>query len=152
MRAVATSVSVARITKAFLLVVYVLAGVRGVANPLATQEDALEALKEIAVVDELVMMPMRDGVRLATNFFRPKGSDSNPVGTIFVRTPYNMNPWRDGQLNTGRYRAALDAVRRYGGTAREANTVKATSGEAQQGPRRFQHYLSRLCVPDRRPD
>jgi uncharacterized protein len=112
MKAVATGASVQRITKAFLLVACMLAGVRGIASPLAAQEDALEALKEIAVIDELVMMPMRDGVRLATNIFRPKASDSNPVGTIFVRTPYNMNPWRDGELNTGRYQAALDAVRR----------------------------------------
>ena len=33
----------------------------------------LEKLKEIAVVDQKVMMPMRDGIRLATDIYRPKG-------------------------------------------------------------------------------
>ncbi len=32
----------------------------------------LEKLKEIAVVDQKVMMPMRDGIRLATDIYRPK--------------------------------------------------------------------------------
>ena len=101
-----------RLPVACLFTVFALVGVLGLTNPLSAQDNAYDALKEIAIIDELVMMPMRDGVRLATNIFRPKGSDSNPVGTIYVRTPYNMNPWRDGELNTGRYRAALDAVRR----------------------------------------
>ncbi len=82
------------------------------ACPVYAQEDPYEALKEIAIIDEMVMMPMRDGVRLTTTIYRPKSSDSRPVPTIFVKTPYNMNPWRDGQHNTGRYRGILQAVRR----------------------------------------
>jgi putative CocE/NonD family hydrolase len=75
-------------------------------------EQLWDELQEIAVVEELVMVPMRDGVRLATHVFRPKTSDSEPAPTIFVRTPYNMNLWRDGELSAGSLRAPLEAVRR----------------------------------------
>jgi putative CocE/NonD family hydrolase len=71
-----------------------------------------EELLEVAIVEEMVMMPMRDGVRLATHVYRPKDSDSNPVPTIFVKTPYNMNLWGDGEMNMRRFRAPLEAVRR----------------------------------------
>jgi len=76
------------------------------------QENSYEALKEIAIIEELVMMPMRDGVQLATNIYRPKNSGTSPVPTVFVKTPYNMNMWRDGEHSTGRYGAILEAVRR----------------------------------------
>ncbi len=49
-------------------------------------------LASIAVIDRKVMMPMRDGVRLATDIYRPKDA-SKKVPTIFVRTPYNFNYW-----------------------------------------------------------
>jgi hypothetical protein len=75
-------------------------------------EELWAQLQEIAVVEELVMMPMRDGVRLATHIFRPKAADEEPVPTIFVRTPYNMNLWRDGELSARSLRAPLEAVRR----------------------------------------
>jgi len=76
------------------------------------QENSYEALTEIAIVEELVMVPMRDGIRLATNVYRPRTSEDVPVPTIFVKTPYNMNMWRDGEHLTGRYGAILEAVRR----------------------------------------
>ncbi len=70
----------------------------------------LEQLKEIAVVDQKVMMPMRDGVRLATDIFRPKTDKKVPI--IFSKTPYNFNSWGDGEMRAGTYSAALDAVKR----------------------------------------
>ncbi|MCK5651126.1 MAG: acylase, partial [Gemmatimonadetes bacterium] len=82
------------------------------ACPVYAQEDPYEALKEIAIIDEMVMMPMRDGVRLATHIYRPKTSDGTPVPTIFVKTPYNMNLWGNGEMNTRRFRGPLEAVRR----------------------------------------
>ena len=78
----------------------------------AETADPHEALREIAVIDRMVMMPMRDGIQLATTVIRPRGSEDAPVPTIFVRTPYNMNPWRDGEHLTRYYRAPLEAVRR----------------------------------------
>ena len=69
-----------------------------------------EQLEEVAIIDEKVMMPMRDGVRLATDIFRPKTDEKVPI--IFSRTPYNFNAWRDGEESTRTYKQALDAVKR----------------------------------------
>jgi putative CocE/NonD family hydrolase len=53
----------------------------------------LEAeLQSIAIVERKVMMPMPDGVRLATDIYRPNNA-TGKVPTIFVRTPYNFNFW-----------------------------------------------------------
>jgi hypothetical protein len=82
------------------------------AQGIVQMQDPLTALREVAVVEELVMVPMRDGIRLATHVFRPKDSDTRPVPTIFVRTPYNMNLWGDGELGAGRLAAPREAVRR----------------------------------------
>ena len=38
------------------------------------------------------MMPMRDGVRLATDIYRPKNA-TGPVPIVFSKTPYNFNYW-----------------------------------------------------------
>mgnify|MGYP001828180484 CR=1 FL=1 len=35
-----------------------------------------EQLLEIATIEEMVMVPMRDGIRLATHVYRPKDSSS----------------------------------------------------------------------------
>jgi hypothetical protein len=50
-------------------------------------------LQSIAVVERKVMMPMRDGVRLATDIYRPRGV-SGPLPTILMRLPYNKNAYR----------------------------------------------------------
>jgi len=49
-------------------------------------------LQSIAVVERKLMIPMRDGVRIATDVYRPKDA-SKKYATIFVRTPYNFNFW-----------------------------------------------------------
>src|SRR5262245_35951420 len=57
---------------------------------------ALEAeLNRRAVIQRKVRMPMRDGVNLSTDIYRPKDV-TGPVPTIFVRTPYNMNTLQGG--------------------------------------------------------
>jgi predicted acyl esterase len=53
-------------------------------------------LAEIAVIDQKVMIPMRDGVRLATDIYRPKGNGKHPI--VLSRTPYNFNSWVDGKI------------------------------------------------------
>jgi len=80
------------------------------ANPLIAQQDVLKQLQEIAVIEQKIMMPMRDGVRLATDVYRPKTDKKVPV--IFSKTPYNFNSWGDGEMKSGTYQAALDAVKR----------------------------------------
>jgi putative CocE/NonD family hydrolase len=52
----------------------------------------LQELESIAVIEHKVMVPMRDGVRLATDVYRPKNA-SGPVPIVFSRTPYNFNWW-----------------------------------------------------------
>ena len=65
---------------------------------LQAQEDVFQNLEKIAIVDQKIMMPMRDGVRLATDIYRPKGNGKFPI--IFSRTPYNFNSWGDGKQKT----------------------------------------------------
>lgn len=74
------------------------------------QDDAWEELREIAVIDQKVMMPMRDGVRLATDIYRPK--TDQPVPIIFSKTPYNFNTWGDGEMRTRTLNRALEAVKK----------------------------------------
>ncbi|MBS9523903.1 CocE/NonD family hydrolase [Litoribacter alkaliphilus] len=76
----------------------------------AQEQDILAKLEEIAIVDHKVMMPMRDGIRLATDIYRPKGDE--PVPIIFSRTPYNFNSYRDGELVSRTMEAAYEAVQR----------------------------------------
>jgi putative CocE/NonD family hydrolase len=54
--------------------------------------DIEHELESIAIVDRKVMMPMPDGVRLATDIYRPKNAGGK-VPIVFVRTPYNFNFW-----------------------------------------------------------
>lgn len=74
------------------------------------QEDVKALLEANAVVQQKVMVPMRDGVRMAADVYIPKGPGPFPV--IFSRTPYNFNAWRDGEFSQGTYRGAWNAVRR----------------------------------------
>lgn len=73
-------------------------------------QSVLEELEAIAIVDQKVMMPMRDGIRLATDIYRPK--TDQPVPVIFSRTPYNFNSWGDGEQRTRTAQRALAAVKR----------------------------------------
>ena len=75
-----------------------------------SQQDIISKLNEIAIVDQKVMVPMRDGIGLATDIYRPKSNIKVPI--IFSRTPYNFNTWRDGKENEGTYKRAYEAVKR----------------------------------------
>ncbi len=85
---------------------------RGAMTPeLAERRWAAEKeLASLAVIDRKVMLPMRDGVRLATDIYRPKGDARVP--TIFVRTPYNFNFWDVRNGVPADMTAALTAVKR----------------------------------------
>src|SRR6188474_3664924 len=54
--------------------------------------DVENELQSIAVVERKVMLAMPDGVRLATDIYRPKNA-TGKVPVIWVRTPYNFNFW-----------------------------------------------------------
>src|SRR5690242_9739283 len=86
---------------------------RGTATPeVIARRNALEKeLQSIAIVERKVMVPMRDGKRMATDVYRPKDT-SKKYPTIFVRTPYNFNFW---DVRNGAPRDMsneLDAVKR----------------------------------------
>ncbi len=81
---------------------------------------AIEAeLQSLAVVERKVMVPMRDGVRMQADIYRPKnvekgkgekGETTWPI--IFSRTPYNFN-WWDVRLGAPRdMTTVLDAIKR----------------------------------------
>src|SRR5262249_688103 len=49
-------------------------------------------LESIAIIERKIMVPMRDGKRMATDVYRPKDTPKKePIGV--VRTPYNFNFW-----------------------------------------------------------
>jgi putative CocE/NonD family hydrolase len=79
-------------------------------SPCTAQEDILDKLRKIALIEQKVMMPMRDGVRLVTDIYRPR--TNKPVPIIFSKTPYNFNSWVDGKMRTATYEAAYEAVKR----------------------------------------
>lgn len=73
-------------------------------------DEIYKKLEAVAIIDQKVMMPMRDGERLATDIYRPKGNAKVPI--VFSRTPYNFNSWVDGELRTRTLETAYEAVQR----------------------------------------
>jgi putative CocE/NonD family hydrolase len=73
--------------------------------------DLENELQSLAVVERKVMLPMKDGARMAADVYRPKDA-SKQYPTIFVRTPYNFNYWdvRNGVPRA--MTAELEAVKR----------------------------------------
>ena len=84
----------------------------GIIDPIIAQDTAMiyRKLDSIAVIDQKVMMSMRDGIRLATDIYRPKGDGKHPI--VFSRTPYNFNTWIDGKMTTRTLEDAYQAVSR----------------------------------------
>lgn len=78
--------------------------------PSEAQQEWVDSLKSSAIIEQKLMVPMRDGIRLATDVYRPK--TDKPVPIIFSRTPYNFNSYRDGRLSTRSMRSAWQAVKR----------------------------------------
>ena len=91
-----------RPTSLLLSALLALAGSTGLAQPrslsqqdlaaLRAQRDSIETeLQSVAIVERKLMIPMRDGVRMQFDVYRPRNVERAPA--IFVRTPYNMNYW-----------------------------------------------------------
>ena len=81
------------------------------AAQIAQREKIEQQLEDIAIIDRKVMVPMRDGKRMAADIYRPKDT-SKKYPIIFSRTPYNFNFW-DVRLGTWRDMSTeLDAVKR----------------------------------------
>ena len=81
------------------------------AETIAKRHAIESELHSIAVVDRKVMVPMRDGKRMAADIYRPK-DNTKQYPIIFSRTPYNFNFW-DVRLGAPRdMTTILDAVKR----------------------------------------
>src|ERR1700735_794050 len=75
------------------------------------RESIEKELEDIAIIDRKVMVPMKDGARMAADIYRPKDT-SKKYPIIFSRTTYNFNFW-DVRLGTYRDMSTeLDAVKR----------------------------------------
>ena len=70
----------------------------------------LSKINEIGTLEQKVMMPMRDGVRLATDIYIPRSDKKVPI--IFSRTPYNFNSWGDGEEKNRTHQRAYEALKR----------------------------------------
>ena len=58
-----------------------------------TKRNAIEGeLESVATIYRKVMVPMRDGKRMAADIYRPK-DNTKQYPIIFSRTPYNFNFW-----------------------------------------------------------
>src|SRR5260370_23914149 len=59
---------------------------------IAKRNSTEQELASLAVIERKIMVPMRDGKRMATDVYRPKDT-SKKYPIVFVRTPYNFNFW-----------------------------------------------------------
>src|SRR3546814_1955258 len=77
-----------------------------------SDEGLRKELSAIADSEKAVLVPMRDGIGLSTNIWRPQGA-TGKLPTVQWKTPYNEQKVRGG---TARY--ANEAVRRGHGIGR----------------------------------
>ena len=78
---------------------------------IAKRNETEKELESVAIIERKVMVPMRDGKRMAADIYRPKDT-SKKYPIIFVRTPYNFNFW-DVRLGAPRDMSSeLEAVKR----------------------------------------
>ncbi len=74
--------------------------------PQSGADTKLDEFRSLATTVEMVMVPMRDGVRLATDVHYPKDLPG-PFPVIFVKTPYNFNKLTEGNVDF-----PLEAIKR----------------------------------------
>ena len=80
--------------------------------PDTAERKAIETkLESIAIIERKLMVPMRDGKRMAADVYRPKDT-SKKYPAIFVRTPYNFNYWDVRNGAPADMTTQLEAVKR----------------------------------------
>lgn len=86
---------------------WILALLTSTLAPAQSDSDSkLDEFHEIAVSNEMLMVPMRDGTTLATNVYYPR-NQPGPFPVIFVKTPYLFGPLTEGSVSF-----VLEAVKR----------------------------------------
>jgi len=68
-------------------------------------------LASLAIIEHKLMIPMRDGVRIAADVYHPKDT-SKKYPAIWVRTPYNFNYWDVANGVPRDMTSALTAIKR----------------------------------------
>lgn len=76
------------------------------ATPQQKDDPKLDEFRARATANLMVMVPMRDGVKLATDVYLPKDKPG-PFPVVFVKTPYNFNKLEGSSLE-----GALEAIKR----------------------------------------
>jgi len=110
-----------RIFRNLILAVVVLTIATGSlpAQPRGQMTDSVKAIRwavenelaSLAIIERKVMIPMRDGVRIAADIYHPKDT-SRKYPAIWVRTPYNFNYWDVANGVPRDLTAALTAIKR----------------------------------------
>ena len=68
-------------------------------------------IASLAIIERKLMIPMRDGVRIAADVYHPKDT-SKKYPAIWVRTPYNFNYWDVANGVPRNMTSALTAIKR----------------------------------------
>ncbi|MBS0207864.1 MAG: CocE/NonD family hydrolase [Planctomycetes bacterium] len=99
-----------------------------------TAIEGLRKSKQLEPVRQTVMVPMRDGVRLATDVFLPGGAGPFPV--ILMRTPYNRakgEGFAKSQTARGLAVVSQDMRGRFGSEGENLPFIGCGWGEHQDG-------------------
>lgn len=81
-----------------LFLLTICASLPGLAQEDSEAAKARKKLDAIARAETMIMVPMRDGVRLATDVYLPRQGEG-PRPAIFIKTPYNFNRIGGAQLD-----------------------------------------------------
>jgi len=78
---------------------------------LVSDEVRRDALEDASHIERAIMVPMRDGVRLATRVYLPKEAEG-PVPAILWRSPYNISEKKEPNpdYSDANLKFALDAI------------------------------------------
>ena len=60
-------------------------------------------------IERDVMVPMRDGVRLATDVYHPTDL-TGPLATVLIRTPYNKSPSPAGDASANFFASRFSSI------------------------------------------
>ena len=101
-----------RLISAVAGVLLLIGGTAGAQIHLVSDEVRRAALAQESRIERMVMVPMRDGVRLASQIYIPK-SGQGPFPTILWRSPYNFSEKMvpNPEYSDANLKFALDAVR-----------------------------------------
>jgi uncharacterized protein len=112
-RHIAFGAAIAIVAAMFIAITIPVSAQRGQMSPevAAKRLEIEKELEQVAIIERKLMIPMRDGVRLATDVYRPKDT-SKKVPVIFSKTPYNFNYWDVRNGIPADMTAALKAVKR----------------------------------------